>query len=392
MKKSKFLVTALVVIMLTTGCSVGFNIGDDGSDYAKEHNQAKQEATYSIEGNTASEVTTNNTLTDNTVESSEVTTDLKTVASVNDTINFEFEVPSSVIENYTVADVSGTPIAMYKLSGKAYMALNTALLDSSYSIEDHIAVTKENNDAVVSALLTPDSKSESSGYTTDGQYYVYKYNSIGTLITDLQDVIFIGEKASVTFFVIIDTNNFNCAIVEIYSSVDDDNSDIIEKSIKDTIKFTQTYEQNTVNTNTEANTEINDEDIYTVESYDGKYSSEVMLGNNLEVSASTNTMICTNDAEYNSVTIKYGHTDVLDKLLNGDGTYVVDNTAYTLLDSTDKGYYIKCVSHYDTVDTVSYYLDTIGGEINAHIYLSNDLSDTDAKNKINDLTSSILYR
>lgn len=403
MKKSKLLILALAMTMLTTGCSVGFNIGNDGSDYAKEQNEEKQEATYSVDSNDAGTLTETK---ESTVQTVEETDSVTSIQSEGDYINYSFDLPTEMIGERTAGNSNGTSYVMYTLNNNSLMILSSALLDNSYSIDEHMQITEEQNSIVIDNTIDRNSEDDVlKEYTPNGKYYMYMQNATGTAKTNLKDVISTGDEINIRYYVLVDENNYNAAIIELYTPLSNSIMDLVTNYIQDTFEFTQTYnqddalDQSSISTDSSDNAVNNGTDslkIYTIESYDGKNSVDVALDDSLTVSASNSNIVCAIDKNNSTTAFTYGHINDIDSLLaSSSKTYQYDeHTLYTLIGVNDYAYYIKVdYSFGDGTKCNYYYVDAIGGELNVKVtFIETDLDDSTALQRLNELLQNISYR
>lgn len=404
MKKSKLLILALTMTMLTTGCSVGFNIGNDGSDYAKEQNEEKQEATYSVDSNDLGTLTETNESTVQTVEETDSVTSLQ---SEDTYINYSFDLPTKMLGERTTGNSNGTSYVMYTLNNNnSLMILSSALLDNSYSIEEHMQITEEQNSVVIDNTIDRNSEDDVlKEYTPNGKYYMYMQNATGTAKTNLKDVISTGDEINIRYYVLVDENNYNAAIIELYTPLSNSITDLVTNYIQDTFEFTQTYNQNdildqsSISTDSSDSTVNNDTEsskIYTIESYDGKNSVDIILGDNLKVSVSNDNIVCAVDENNTTTAFTYGHINGINELLaSSSQTYQYDtHTLYTLIGVNNYAYCVKVIYSFDDGAKCDYYyVDTIDGELNIKVTFSKlDLSDDVVLKKLDDLLQNISYR
>lgn len=403
MKKSKLLVLALTVTILTTGCSIGFNIGNDGSDYAKEQNEEKQEATYSVDSNNLETDTTTN---ETSIQTSEKAQDVTSLQSEDTYINYSFDLPTEMIGERTVGDSNGTTFAMYTLNDNSLLILSSALLDNSYSLDEHMKITEEQNSIVISNTIDRNSTDDIlKEYTPNGKYYMYMHNATGTAKTNLGSVISSEDEINIRYYVLVDENNYNAAIIELYTPLSNSVADIITNYVQDTFKFTQTYNQDNISdssttSNNSSDNLVNDDTdslkVYTIESYDGKNSVDIALEDDLTVSVSNSNIVCAIDKNNSTTAFTYGHIDGIDSLLaSSSKTYQFDeHTLYTLIGVDEYANYVRVdYSFDDDTKCTYYYVDALDGELNVKVTFSSiDLDNSTALQKLSELLQNVSYR
>lgn len=403
MKKSKLLVLALTVTILTTGCGIGFNIGNDGSDYAKKQNEEKQEATYSVDSNN---LETNTTTNETSIQTSEKVQDVTSLQSEDTYINYSFDLPTEMVGERTVGDSNGTTFAMYALNDNSLLILSSALLDNSYSLDEHMKITEEQNSIVIGNTIDRNSTDDIlKEYTPNGKYYMYMHNATGTAKTNLGSVISSEDEINIRYYVLVDENNYNAAIIELYTPLSNSVADIITNYVQDTFKFTQTYNQDnisgssTTSNNSSDNLANDDTDslkVYTIESYDGKNSVDIALEDDLTVSVSSSNIVCAIDKNNSTTAFTYGHIDGIDDLLaSSSKTYQFDeHTLYTLIGVDEYANYIRVDYNFDDgKKCIYYYVDALDGELNVKVtFSSTDLDDSTALQKLNELLQNVSYR
>lgn len=403
MKKSKLLALVLTVTMLTTGCGIGFNIGNDGSDYAKEQNEEKQEATYSVDSNN---LETNTTTNETSIQTSEKAQDVTSLQSEDTYINYSFDLPTEMVGERTIGNSNGTTFAMYTLNDNSLLILSSALLDNSYSLDEHMKITEEQNSIVIGNTIDRNSTDDIlKEYTPNGKYYMYMHNATGTAKTNLGSVISSEDEINIRYYVLVDENNYNAAIIELYTPLSNSVADIITNYVQDTFKFTQTYNQDnisnssTTSNNSSDNLANDDTDslkVYTIESYDGKNSVDIALEDDLTVSVSNSNIVCAIDKNNSTTAFTYGHIDGIDRLLaSSSKTYQFDeHTLYTLIGVDEYANYIKVdYSFDDGTKCIYYYVDALDGEINVKVtFSSTDLDNSTALQKLNELLQNVSYR
>lgn len=403
MKKSKLLVLALTVTILTTGCSIGFNIGNDGSDYAKEQNEEKQEATYSVDSNN---LETNTTTNETSIQTSEKVQDITSLQSEDTYINYSFDLPTEMVGERTVGDSNGTTFAMYTLNDNSLLILSSALLDNSYSLDEHMKITEEQNSIVIGNTIDRNSTDDIlKEYTPNGKYYMYMHNATGTAKTNLGSVISSEDEINIRYYVLVDENNYNAAIIELYTPLSNSVADIITNYVQDTFKFTQTYNQDNISdssttSNNSSDNLVNDDTdslkVYTIESYDGKNSVDIALEDDLTVSVSNSNIVCAIDKNNSTTAFTYGHIDGINNLLaSSSKTYQFDeHTLYTLIGVDEYATYIRVdYSFDDNTKCTYYYVDALDGELNVKVtFSSTDLDNSTALQKLNELLQNVSYR
>lgn len=403
MKKSKLLALVLTVTMLTTGCGIGFNIGNDGSDYAKEQNEEKQEATYSVDSNN---LETNTTTNETSIQTSEKAQDVTSLQSEDTYINYSFDLPTEMIGERTIGDSNGTTFAAYTLNDNSLLILSSALLDNSYSLDEHMKITEEQNSIVIGNTIDRNSTDDIlKEYTPNGKYYMYMHNATGIAKTNLGSVISSEDEINIRYYVLVDENNYNAAIIELYTPLSNSVADIITNYVQDTFKFTQTYNQDNISSssitsnNSSDNLVNNDTDslkVYTIESYDGKNSVDIALEDDLTVSVSNSNIVCAIDKNNSTTAFTYGHIDGIETLLaSSSKTYQFDeHTLYTLIGADEYANYIRVdYSFDDGTKCIYYYVDALDGELNVKVtFSSTDLDNSTALQKLNELLQNVSYR
>lgn len=403
MKKSKLLALVLTVTMLTTGCGIGFNIGNDGSDYAKEQNEEKQEATYSVDSNN---LETNTTTNETSIQTSEKAQDVISLQSEDTYINYSFDLPTEMIGERTIGDSNGTTFAAYTLNDNSLLILSSALLDNSYSLDEHMKITEEQNSIVIGNTIDRNSTDDIlKEYTPNGKYYMYMHNATGIAKTNLGSVISSEDEINIRYYVLVDENNYNAAIIELYTPLSNSVADIITNYVQDTFKFTQTYNQDNISSssitsNNSSDNLVNDDTdslkVYTIESYDGKNSVDIALEDDLTVSVSNSNIVCAIDKNNSTTAFTYGHINGIETLLaSSSKTYQFDeHTLYTLIGADEYANYIRVdYSFDDDTKCIYYYVDALDGELNVKVtFSSTDLDNSTALQKLNELLQNVSYR
>lgn len=403
MKKSKLLALVLTVTMLTTGCGIGFNIGNDGSDYAKEQNEEKQEATYSVDSNN---LETNTTTNETSIQTSEKAQDVTSLQSEDTYINYSFDLPTEMIGERTIGDSNGTTFAAYTLNDNSLLILSSALLDNSYSLDEHMKITEEQNSIVIGNTIDRNSTDDIlKEYTPNGKYYMYMHNATGIAKTNLGSVISSEDEINIRYYVLVDENNYNAAIIELYTPLSNSVADIITNYVQDTFKFTQTYNQDNISSssitsNNSSDNLVNDDTdslkVYTIESYDGKNSVDIALEDDLTVSVSNSNIVCAIDKNNSTTAFTYGHINGIETLLaSSSKTYQFDeHTLYTLIGADEYANYIRVdYSFDDDTKCIYYYVDALDGELNVKVtFSSTDLDNSTALQKLNELLQNVSYR